>query len=56
MRIFPDTGFLADGAIRLRLNRTADTNPQKGWASACYFTIQNSSGEDPDTCDLRRPQ
>lgn len=51
--MFFDTEFLTDGEIRLRLERTADADPVKGWVPAYYFDICDMQGNAMGKCDLR---
>ena len=50
---FLDTGFLQDEEIVLRLEKTADGDPAKGWLPAYYFTICDRQGRELGVCDLR---
>ena len=51
---FLDTGFLKNDEILLRLNRTADCNPERNWLPAYYFAICSADGKtELGSCDLR---
>lgn len=51
--MFLNTDFLNDGEIRLRLERTAEADPVKGWVPAYYFDICDMQGNAMGKCDLR---
>ncbi len=51
--LFLDTGFLQDEEIILKLERTADEDPEKGWLPAYYFAICDRQGDKMGVCDLR---
>ena len=51
--MFLNTDFLNDGEICLRLERTAEADPVKGWVPAYYFDICDMQGNAMGKCDLR---
>lgn len=51
--MFLNTEFLAEGELCLRLTRTADADPVKGWVPAYYFDICDRQGNKMGQCDLR---
>ena len=51
--MFYDTEDLKDGEIQLRLERTAEGNPEKNWVPAYYFGICLADGTRIGQCDLR---
>ena len=50
---FLNTEHLKNDEILLRLARTADENPEKGWVPAYYFDICLPDGTKIGDCDLR---
>ena len=50
--MFYDTEDLKDGEIQLRLERTAEGNPEKNWVPAYYFGICLADGEYLETADI----
>ncbi len=51
--MFYDTEDLKDGEIQLRLERTAEGDPEKNWVPAYYFGICLADGTRIGQCDLR---
>lgn len=51
--MFFNTEDLRDEEIFLKLERTADGQPEKKWLPAYYFTIHNQDGLEVGKCDLR---
>ena len=51
--LFKPVEDLRDGEIFLRLNRTCDAQPEKGWVPAYYFDICLKDGTGIGQCDLR---
>lgn len=51
--MFLDTSFLKSEEIMLKLERTAEGDPVKGWVPAYHFAICNLAGEKMGVCDLR---
>lgn len=51
--MFFNTDFLRNDEIVLKLERTAEGNPEKGWVPAYHFAICNLAGEKMGVCDLR---
>lgn len=51
--MFLNTDFLRNDEIVLKLERTAEGNPEKGWVPAYHFAICNLAGEKMGVCDLR---
>lgn len=51
--MFLNTDFLRNDEIVLKLERTAEENPEKGWVPAYHFAICNLAGEKMGVCDLR---
>lgn len=51
--MFLNADFLQDGEIRLKLERTADADPVKGWVPAYHFAICDMDGNPMGKCDLR---
>ena len=49
--MFYDTEDLKDGEIQLRLERTAEGNPEKNWVPAYYFGICLADGTRIGQCD-----
>ena len=50
---FLDTSFLENDEIKLVLERTADSVPERNWVPAYHFSICDRSGTKMGTCDLR---
>lgn len=50
---FFNTDFLENDEIRLKLQKTAEGNPELGWLPAYYFAVCDKSGREMGTCDLR---
>ena len=51
--MFLDTSFLANDEIQLRLEKTAEGDPEKGWVPAYHFVICDPQGREMGGCDLR---
>lgn len=51
--VFLDTSFLKNNEIQLRLQRTSDGDPERGWVPAYYFAICDKQGNEIGGCDLR---
>ena len=51
--MFLDTGFLFNDEIQLRLERTAEGDPEKGWVPAYHFAVCDRQGRELGACDLR---
>ena len=51
--MFFDTGFLENDEIKLRLQKTADGDPERQWLPAYYFSICDKHGNEMGGCDLR---
>ena len=50
---FLNTDFLKNDEISLRLVRTAEADPAKGWSPAYHFAICDARGNEVGNCDLR---
>lgn len=51
--LFLNTDFLRNDEITLKLVKTADGDPEKGWVPAYHFAICSPAGERMGECDLR---
>ena len=51
--MFLDTSFMKNDEIFLRLDRTAEADPARGWVPAYHFTICLPDGTPAGKCDLR---
>lgn len=51
--MFMDTSFLANDEIELRLTKTAEGDPEKGFVPAYYFAVCDKQGREMGQCDLR---
>lgn len=51
--MFIDTAFLRSDEIFLKLHRTADADPIRGWVPAYHFKICRTDGTEVGHCDLR---
>ena len=51
--MFFDTDFLESDEIQLRLQKTADGDPEREWVPTYYFAICDKQGLEMGACDLR---